>query len=57
MKQFDQHLMRQVRMFLGVPPYNEPGNPCRGDGYLIQDLKKTYGKAAVEAAIEQAKGE
>lgn len=27
----------------GKPPYDDPGNPCRGDGYFALSIEKKWG--------------
>ncbi len=37
-----ERLRDDVRRFRGYPPYNDPSNPCVGDGYFAHSLKKKW---------------
>lgn len=46
--------------FFGWPPYDEPSNICRGDGYYALGLKRKYGESVDEllkSLLKQAEGE
>lgn len=35
-------IIDDLKMFHGLPPYDEFGNHCRGDGYFVRAIEKKY---------------
>jgi hypothetical protein len=35
--------IKDLKMFEGLPPYDDGGNICRGDGYFAKDIERRYG--------------
>ena len=42
----------EVKKFLGVPPYDDYGNICKGDPIFYQSLCSIYGEKQVQEAIK-----
>lgn len=42
----------EVKKFLGVPPYDDSGNICKGDPIFYQSLCSIYGEKQVQKAIK-----
>jgi len=45
-----QKLIDDLKKLAGLPPYDEPSNLVRGDGYFAASLERKYGLEMVEAA-------
>lgn len=43
---------RDLKTLFGLPPYDEPSNYLRGDGYFAQSLERKYGKTIDELCRE-----
>ena len=42
----------EVKKFLGVPPYDDSGNICKGDPIFYQSLCSIYGEKQVQEAMK-----
>lgn len=42
----------EVKKFLGIPPYDDSGNICKGDPIFYQSLCSIYGEKQVQKAIK-----
>ena len=42
----------EVKKFLGVPPYDDSGNICKGDPIFYRSLCSIYGEKQVQKAIK-----
>ena len=42
----------EVKKFLGVFPYDDSGNICKGDPIFYESLGSIYGKIQVQKAIK-----
>lgn len=45
-------LEHDLKMFLGLPPFNTPSNFCYLDGYFALSIEKKYGKKIAQLKAE-----
>ncbi len=42
-RETDSELLNDLKKLNGLPPYHDPGNIVRGDGYFAKSLEQKYG--------------
>lgn len=50
-------LEKDIKILLGLPPYNSPSNYCWNDNYFAASLNSKYGEIAVSKMIEKLRKE
>lgn len=43
-EEYPDDVVHDLKMFLGLPPFNTPSNFCYLDGYFALSIEKKYGK-------------
>lgn len=52
-KSLETELKTELAVYLGIPPYNTPGNFHWHDPYYIADIRKRYGDEAVDQELKK----